>query len=114
MTYKDIEKIGMYFHGAEPCTSPTVAGRALGDLGDPSLEAYSIVSSPDTSPVCLLVTVDIRLSLQGAAERGKDDRSPEHAPPMYSEARGTEGMWGPWRVLEGHVPLPGPLGCDFS
>ncbi|ELR59346.1 Fer-1-like protein 5 [Bos mutus] len=76
MTYKDIEKI---------------AGWALGDLGDPTLEAYRIMSSPDTSPVCLLVTVDIRLSLQGAAERGKDDRSPEHAPPMYSEARGTEG-----------------------
>ena len=84
MTYKDIEKTGMYFHGAEPCSSPTIAGWALGDLGDPSLEAYRIVSSPDTSPVCLLVTVDIRLSLQRAAEGGKDDRSPERAPPMYS------------------------------
>lgn len=50
MTYKDIEKIGMYFHGAEPCPSPAIAGRALGDLGDPTLEAYRIVSSPDTSP----------------------------------------------------------------
>lgn len=30
MTYKDIEKIGMYFHGTKPCISPSIAGWALG------------------------------------------------------------------------------------
>ena len=56
MTYKDMEKMGMCFHGAEPCPSPTIAGWALGNLGDPTLEAYRIVRSPDTCPICLLKT----------------------------------------------------------
>ena len=85
MTYKDMEKIGMCFHGAKPCPSPTIAGWALGNLGDPTLEAYRIVRSPDTCPMCLLVTIDIRLSLQWAAEGGKDGHFQERAPPMYKE-----------------------------
>lgn len=40
MTPKDIEKIGMYFHGTKPCISPSIAGWALGDLGDSTTEPY--------------------------------------------------------------------------